>query len=113
MNEAGRDVEVVFGSFAKVGDKLTDDHAGNDSLGHRVAAEPVEAMHIPAGSLTRRKQALERRTLPGVIGAHAAHRVVLRRSYWNPLFRWINAEKIMADFIHLAQVMLDVLFAEQ
>src|SRR5262249_13058185 len=113
MNEASRDSQVVFGSLAKVGDKLTDDHTGNDGLGYRVAAQPVEAMHVPAGRLARREEAFQRRTLSSGICAHATHRVVLRWPYRNPVLRRINTKEIMADLVHLAQVVLDVMFAEQ
>ena len=39
--------------------EFADDHAGNHGFGNGVAAEAVEAVHIPAGSFTGSEQALQ------------------------------------------------------
>ena len=44
---------------------FTHDHAGDDRLGHRVAAQPVEAVHVPARRLARGEEALQCRALAG------------------------------------------------
>ena len=112
-HQAGRDVDVVLDAVAEVGDELADDHAGDDGLGDRVAAQAVEAVHVPAGGLAGGEQALQRRALAGVVGAHAAHRVVLRRAHRDPVLDRVDAEEVVADLVDLAQVVLDVLLAQQ
>ena len=112
-HDAGRNVDVVLGLVAEIGDVLADDHPGHDGLGDRVAAEPVEAVHVPARGLAGGEQALERRALAGVVGAHAAHRVVLRRAHRDHVLRRVDAEEVVADLVDLAQVVLDVVLAEQ
>jgi hypothetical protein len=46
------------------------------------------------------------------VGAHAAHRVVLRRAHRDPVARRVDAQEVLADLLHLAQVLLDVVRAE-
>jgi hypothetical protein len=104
VHHAGRDVDVVLGPVAEVGDELAHDHAGDDGLGYRVAAESIEAVHVPARRLTRREQAREGRALPGRRGPHAAHRVVLGRAHRDPVLGRIDAEEVVADLVHLAKV---------
>ena len=70
-------------------------------------------MHVPAGRFTGRKQSLQGRTFPGVVRAHAAHRVVLRRPHRHPILHRIDAEKIVADLVNLAQIVLDVVLAQE
>ena len=55
LNQTGGNIRGVFGSLAKIGDKLTDDHARHDGLGHRVSTQPVKAMHVPAGRFAGRE----------------------------------------------------------
>ncbi len=57
-DHARRDIEVVFPSLAEVGDKLADDHPRDDGLGDRVAAQAIEAVHVPARGLAGREQSL-------------------------------------------------------
>ena len=111
-HEPGRDANVVGVVVAEVGDEVADDHAGDHRLGNRVAAQPVEPMHVPAGGLAGGEQPLQRRALAGVVGADAAHRVVLRRPHGNHLLDRIDAEEGLADLLDLAQVLLDVRPAE-
>jgi hypothetical protein len=113
LHETGGNIPGVLRALAKVGDTLAHDHAGHHRIGHRVAAQPIKAVHVPAGRFTGRKQSLEGRTFPGVVRAHSTHRVVLRRSHRYPLLHRIDAEKIVADLVHLAQVVLDVMLAQE
>ncbi len=103
--------DFVLRRVAVVGDVLTDDHAGHDGLGDGIAAQPIEPVHVPAGRLAGGKQSLERRTLAGVIGAHAAHGVVLRGPHRDHLVDRIDAEEVFADLLDLAQIGFDVLGA--
>ena len=112
-HQAGGDEQVVGAGIAEVGNIVTDDHAGHHGLGHRVAAQPVEAMHVPAGGLAGGEQTLHRRALAGVVGAHAAHGVVLGRAHRDHLLHRVDAEEGLADLLDLAQVLLDVGAAEQ
>ena len=91
-----------------VGHVFAHQHAGDHGLGHRVAAQPVEAVQIPAGRLAAGEEAAQRGRFAAVVGADAAHRVVLGRSHRNPLARRVDAEKVMADVAHLAQLAIDV-----
>ena len=113
VHHGGRDVDVVLGSVAKVTDELAHDHAGHDRLGHRVAAQAVEAMHVPAGRFARREQTLQGRALAGRRGAHATHGVVLGGAHRDPLLDRVYAKKVMADLVDLAQVVLDVVLPQQ
>ncbi len=70
-------------------------------------------IHVPARRLAGREQSLQCRALAGVVGAHAAHRVVLGRAHRDPLLDRVDAEEVVADLVHLAQVVLDVLLAQQ
>jgi hypothetical protein len=90
--------------IAEIADVLADDHPGHHGLGDRVAAQPIEAVHVPARGLARGEQALERRALARVVGPHPAHRVVLRRPHRDPLLRRIDAEEVVADLEDFAQV---------
>jgi len=112
-HHAGRDRRVVAARVAEVGDELADDHAGHHGLGHRVAAQPVEAVHVPAGRLAGGKQARQGGALAGVAGAHAAHGVVLRRPHRDQVPHRVEPEEVAADVVDLAQVVLDVLLAQQ
>ena len=81
LHQPHRHAGRVLRPVAEVGDVLADDHPGDDGLGDRVAAQPVEAVHVPARGLARGEQALEGRALAGVVGADAAHGVVLGRAH--------------------------------
>ena len=59
VDQRRRDVDLVLDAVAVVGDVFADDHAGDHGLGDRVAAQPVEAVHVPAGGLAGGEQALE------------------------------------------------------
>ena len=113
VDHRGRDVDAVFRLVAEVGDEFTDDHACNHGFGNRVAAEAVEAVHIPAGSFTGCEEALQLTGFARVVGTNAAHGVVLSRTDRDPFLRRVDAEEVVADFIHFTQVVLDVMFAEQ
>ncbi len=108
-----RDVDFVRDPVAVVGDVLADDHARDDRFRDRIAAQAVEAVHVPARRLAGREQALEVRALARVVGAHAAHRVVLRRPHRDPILGRIHAHEIVADLEDFAQVVPDVLLAQQ
>jgi hypothetical protein len=43
-----------------------------------------------------------------MVGAHAAHRVMLGGAHRNRVFRRIDAEEVAADVLHFAQVLVDV-----
>ena len=110
-HERGGQCHFVLRRVAVVGDVLTDDHAGHDGFGDGIAAQAIESVHVPAGRLAGGKQSLERRTLAGVIGAHAAHGVVLRGPHRDHLVDRIDAEEVFADLLDLAQIGFDVLGA--
>ncbi len=88
---------------------MPDDHG----FGHRVAAQPVEAVQIPARRLAAGEQAAQAVSLAVGVGADAAHRVMLGWAHRYPLLPRVDAEEIMADFLHLAQLVFDVRGAEQ
>jgi hypothetical protein len=111
-HQSGGDADFAILGLAEVGDELRDDHAGDHGFGHRVAAQAVEPVQVPACRLAAGEQALERSALAGVAGADAAHGIVLRGSHRNPVDGRIDAEKIMADILDFAQVLLDVRAAE-
>ena len=112
VNDGGREVDLVLRLFAEVSDEFTDDHAGNHGFSNRVAAQTVEAVHIPAGALAGSEEALQLTGFTAVVGTDAAHRVVLGRTDWNPLFDRVNAEEVVADVIDFTQVVLDVMFRQ-
>src|SRR5213078_74153 len=56
-NEARRKLRVAIGTIAKIGNELADDHSGNDRFSDRISTESIEAVHVPARSLTSRKEA--------------------------------------------------------
>ena len=45
---------------------------------------------------------------PAVVGADAAHRVVLGRPHRDPVARQVDAEEVAADVLHLAQLVVDM-----
>ena len=111
VNEGRRDVDAVFRLFAEVGDEFAHDHTGHNGFRHGVTAQAVKAVHIPARSFAGSKKALERTGLACVVGANTAHGVVHSRTDRNPFLRRVNAEEVVADFIHFTQIVLDVVFA--
>ena len=113
VDEGRRDVDAVFSLVAEVGDEFADDHAGHDGFSNGVAAEAVEAVHVPTGRFAGGKETLERRRFAGRLRAHAAHGVVLSRTDGHPFLRRVNAEEVVADFVDFAQLVLDVMFAKQ
>src|SRR5262245_33613355 len=113
VDHAGGNVDVVVRAVAEIADELAHDHAGHDGLGDRVASQAVEAVHVPAGRLAGREEALEGRALAGGRRAHATHGVVLRGPDGDPFLGRVDAEEIVADLVHLAEIVLDVLLAQQ
>ena len=69
-------------------------------------------MQVPARRLAHREQAAQRGRLAAVVGADAAHRVVLGRPHRDPVARRVDAEEVAADVLHLAQLVVDVGGAE-
>ena len=70
-------------------------------------------MHIPAGSFAGGEKALQLTGFTGVVRAHAAHGVVHGGTNRHPFLRRVNAQEVMADFVNFAEVVLDVVFAQE
>ena len=98
---------------AEVGNGIADDHAGDDCFSDRIAAEAVEAVQIPASGLAAGKKAVQPAGAAVGVGADAAHRVMLGRTHGNPLSCRIDAKEVLADFLDLTQLAVDMGFAEQ
>ena len=69
-------------------------------------------MHVPAGGLAGGEEALQAVGRAVLIGAHAAHGIVLGRAHRDELVHRVDAEERLADLVHLAQLVPDVLLAE-
>jgi hypothetical protein len=91
-----------------IGDIFADQHAGDDGLRDRIATQPVEAVHVPAGRFATGEQAVQPGRFAAMVGTHAAHRVMLRRAHRNRVFHRVDAEEVTADVLHFAQVLVDV-----
>ena len=70
-------------------------------------------MHVPAGGFTRREQAPQLRAVAVVVGAHAAHGIVLRGAHRYQFTHRVNAQEVLADLFHFPQVVVDVLCPQQ
>ena len=112
-HEGGGNLQVTRGGFHEVGHRLADDHARHHGFGHRIATQPVETMEIPTGRLAAGEQPGEPGGLAAGVGADAAHRVMLGRAHRNQVTRRVDAQEVLADFLHLAQATVDVGLAEQ
>ena len=69
-------------------------------------------MQVPAGGFARAEQALQAIGSAGLVGAHAAHGIVLGGPHGDKLVQRIDAQKVLADLVHLAQLGADVLLAK-
>ncbi len=105
-------IELNLVALEELDDLFADDSARHNGLGQGIAAEAVEAVHIPAGGLSGGKKPFQAVGRPVLVGPDPAHGVVLGRADRDQLGDRVDAQEVIADLFHFPELGLDVLGAQ-
>jgi hypothetical protein len=109
-DEATRQSDLDFEAFG-AGERrhfAPDDPPRHDCFRQAVAAEAIEAVHVPTCSLADREQSAHPVGFAVFVHTDATHRVVLSRADGNQIRCWIDPREVATDVRHFEQLCVEV-----